>query len=159
MFASVTRGFKLALRNQRMVLVLYLNNLIFGLIVMVAALNIVATLIMVVMEKRKDIAILKSIGATRRGVGRIFIYKGMIIGVIGTLIGNGGGYLTCWLLKRYQFIELPKDVFYVNTLPVKIYPEYFALVVGVSLLICLVATLYPARQASRLVPVEAIRYD
>jgi len=129
------------------------------LIVLVAAFNIVATLIMVVMEKRKDIAILKSMGATRAGVGRIFIFKGMIIGIVGTLIGNVGGYCACWLLKRYQFIELPKDVFYVNTLPVKMYPEYFAAVTVASLLICLLATVYPARQAARLTPVDVIRYE
>ena len=129
------------------------------LIVLVAAFNIVATLIMVVMEKRKDIAILKSMGATRAGIRRIFIYKGMIIGVVGTVIGNAGGYLACWLLKRYQFIELPKDVFYVNTLPVKMYPEYFAAVTVASLLICLLATVYPARQAARLAPVDVIRYE
>jgi lipoprotein-releasing system permease protein len=129
------------------------------LIVLVAAFNIVATLIMVVMEKRKDIAILKSMGATRAGVGRIFIFKGMIIGIVGTLIGNCGGYIACWLLKRYQFIELPKDVFYVNTLPVKMYPEYFAAVTLASLVICLLATVYPARQAARLAPVDVIRYE
>jgi len=129
------------------------------LIVLVAAFNIVATLIMVVMEKRKDIAILKSMGATRADVWRIFIFKGMIIGVVGTLLGNASGYLICWLLKRYQFIELPKDVFYVNTLPVKMHPEYFAAVTVASLLICLLATVYPARQAARLVPVDVIRYE
>ncbi len=129
------------------------------LIVLVAAFNIVATLIMVVMEKRKDIAILKSMGATRAGVGRIFIFKGMIVGIVGTLIGNLGGYVACWALKRYQFIELPKDVFYVNTLPVKMYPEYFAAVTLASLLICLLATVYPARQAARLAPVDVIRYE
>ena len=129
------------------------------LIVLVAAFNIVATLIMVVMEKRKDIAILKSMGATRGGVGRIFIFKGMIIGIFGTALGNVGGYLACWVLKRYQFIELPKDVFYVNTLPVKMYPEYFAAVTAASLLICLLATVYPARQAARLAPVDVIRYE
>ena len=129
------------------------------LIVLVAAFNIVATLIMVVMEKRKDIAILKSMGATRAAVGRIFIFKGMIVGIVGTLIGNVGGYLACWLLKRYQFVELPKDVFYVNTLPVKMYPEYFAAVTLASLAICLLATVYPARQAARLAPVDVIRYE
>jgi lipoprotein-releasing system permease protein len=127
--------------------------------VLVAAFNIVATLIMVVMEKRKDIAILKSMGATRAAVGRIFILKGMIIGLVGTAIGNTGGYIACWFLKRYQFIELPKDVFYVNTLPVKMYPEYFIGVTLASLLICLLATVYPARQAARLVPVDVIRYE
>jgi lipoprotein-releasing system permease protein len=129
------------------------------LIVLVAAFNIVATLIMVVMEKRKDVAILKSMGATRSGVGRIFIFKGMIIGIVGTLLGNAGGYIACVLLKRYQFIELPKDVFYVNTVPVKMYPEYFLVVTAASLLICLLATVYPARQAARLAPVDVIRYE
>ncbi len=129
------------------------------LIVLVAAFNIVATLIMVVMEKRKDIAVLKSMGAPGRAISRIFIYKGLIIGVIGTLLGTAFGWLGCWLLDRYEFIELPKDVFYVSTLPVKIYLENF-LVVGVSsMLICLVATIYPARQAARLAPVEVIRYE
>jgi lipoprotein-releasing system permease protein len=129
------------------------------LIVLVAAFNIVATLIMVVMEKRKDIAILKSMGATRAAVGRIFIFKGVIIGVVGTVIGNAGAYAACWLLKRYQFIELPKDVFYVNTLPVKMYPEYFFAVTLASLLICLLAAVYPARQGARLPPVDVIRYE
>jgi lipoprotein-releasing system permease protein len=129
------------------------------LIVLVAAFNIVATLVMVVMEKRKDIAVLKSMGATRAGIARIFIYKGLVIGAVGTVAGSVLGFALCELLRRYAFVTLPKDVFYVSTLPVKIYPQYFALVVAVSLVICLLATLYPARQASRLVPVEAIRYE
>lgn len=129
------------------------------LIVLVAAFNIVATLVMVVMEKRRDIAILKSMGATRWGIAGIFIYKGLVIGLAGTLAGSALGVTLCALLRRYEFVTLPKDVFYVSTLPVRIYPAYFALVVAVSLIICLLATLYPARQASRLVPVEAIRYE
>jgi lipoprotein-releasing system permease protein len=128
------------------------------LIVMVAAFNIVATLVMVVMEKRKDIAVLKSMGATRAGIAQIFIYKGLVIGGVGTVTGSVAGLGVCELLRTYG-IPLPKDVFYVSTVPVKIYPEYFALVVAVSLAMCLLATLYPARQASRLAPVEAIRYD
>ena len=129
------------------------------LIVLVAAFNIVATLVMVVMEKRKDIAILKSMGATPSAIKRIFILKGMIIGVVGTLLGSLLGFLACWALQRYEFIELPKDVFYVNTVPVKMYFEYFATVAFASLLICLLATIYPARQASRLDPVDVIRYE
>jgi lipoprotein-releasing system permease protein len=129
------------------------------LIVLVAAFNIVATLIMVVMEKRKDIAILKSMGATRAGVSRIFRFKGMIVGVAGTLLGNVAAFALCLLLERYPLIELPKDVFYVNTLPVKMYPEYFGAVTLASLLICWLATVYPARQAARLAPVDVIRYE
>ena len=129
------------------------------LIVLVAAFNIIATLIMVVMERRKDIAVLKSMGATSRSIGRIFVYKGLIIGVIGTLLGTLFGYGGCWLLDRYHFIELPKDVFYVSTLPVKIYPENFLMVGAASVVICLLATIYPARQAAGLAPVEVIRYE
>ncbi|MBI1817168.1 MAG: lipoprotein-releasing ABC transporter permease subunit [Deltaproteobacteria bacterium] len=129
------------------------------LIILVAAFNIVATLIMVVMEKRKDIAILKSMGATATSVARVFVYKGLIIGVVGTLLGNLGGYLGCVALQRYEFIKLPADVFYVSTVPAKMYPEYFAAVTLASLLICLLATIYPARQAARLVPVDVIRYE
>ena len=128
------------------------------LIVLVAAFNIIATLVMVVMEKRRDIAVLKSMGATGAAIAQIFIYKGLVIGLVGTVVGSAAGLALCELLRTYGF-PLPKDVFYVTTVPVKIYPEYFALVVGVSLAICLLATLYPARQASRLVPVEAIRYE
>ncbi len=133
--------------------------IVLPLIVLVAAFNIVATLIMVVMEKRKDIAILKSMGATDRSIARIFMFKGLIIGGVGTLLGVIGGYAGCWLLRRYQFVELPKDVFYVSTLPVRIYPENFAPVALVSVVICLLATIYPARQAAGLAPVEVIRYE
>lgn len=129
------------------------------LIILVAAFNIVATLIMVVMEKRKDIAILKSMGASRGAIARIFMFKGLIIGLLGTAIGSAGGFAACWALARYEFIELPRDVFYVSTLPVKMYPEYFALVALASMSLCFLATLYPARQAARLVPVEVIRYE
>ncbi len=129
------------------------------LIVLVAAFNIIATLIMVVMEKRKDIAVLKSMGATGNALSRVFIYKGLIIGVVGTLMGTLLGWVGCWLLDRYEFIELPKDVFYVSTLPVKMYAENFFIVGVASMIICLLATIYPARQAARLAPVEVIRYE
>ncbi len=129
------------------------------LIVLVAAFNIIATLIMVVMEKRKDIAVLKSMGATGNAISRVFIYKGLIIGIVGTLMGTLLGWVGCWLLDRYEFIELPKDVFYVSTLPVKMYAENFFIVGVASMIICLLATIYPARQAARLAPVEIIRYE
>ncbi len=129
------------------------------LIVLVAAFNIVATLVMVVIEKRKDIAVLKSMGATAPSIARIFVFKGMIIGAVGTVAGNLAGFAACWVLQRYEFIPLPRDVFYVTALPVRIYPQYFALVTLASLLICLLATVYPARQAARLTPVDVIRYD
>jgi lipoprotein-releasing system permease protein len=151
---EVNRNLFLAFRLEKAVYFIVLT-----LIVLVAAFNIVATLIMVVMEKRKDIAILKSMGATNRSIARIFMLKGLIVGVVGTLLGVAGGYAGCWLLARYQFIELPKDVFYVSTLPVRVYGENFAMVALVSVVICLLATIYPARQAAGLAPVEVIRYE
>jgi lipoprotein-releasing system permease protein len=151
---EVNRNLFLAFRLEKVVYFIVLT-----LIVLVAAFNIVATLIMVVMEKRKDIAILKSMGATDRSIARIFMLKGLIIGVVGTLLGVIGGYGGCELLRRYQFVELPKDVFYVSTLPVRVYGENFATVALVSVVICLLATIYPARQAAGLAPVEVIRYE
>jgi lipoprotein-releasing system permease protein len=149
--------------NENLLTVLTLQKtayfVVLLLIVLVAGATIVATLIMVVMDKRKDIAVLKSMGAARAGIGRIFVWKGIIIGVVGTIAGNLGGLAGCWALKNYHFIELPKEVFYVSTVPVKMYPEYFAAVTVASLLICFLATIYPARQAARLAPVDIIRYE
>jgi len=129
------------------------------LIVLVAAFNIVSTLILVVMEKRKDIAILKSMGATRAGVGRIFVSKGLIIGIVGTVVGNLLALGACYLIRQYRFIELPRDVYGMDRLQVKVYPEYFVVVTAVALLVCLLSTLYPAWRASRLSPVDIIRYE
>jgi lipoprotein-releasing system permease protein len=151
---EVNRNLFLAFKLEKVVYFIVLT-----LIVLVAAFNIVATLIMVVMEKRKDIAILKSMGATDRSIARIFMLKGLIIGTVGTALGVIGGYGGCWLLRHYQFVELPKDVFYVSTLPVRVYGENFATVAFVSVVICLLATIYPARQAAGLAPVEVIRYE
>lgn len=129
------------------------------LIVMVAAFNIVSTLILVVMEKRKDIAILRSMGATRAGVGRIFVSKGLVIGAVGTVLGNLFALGACYLIRQYRFIELPRDVYGMDRLQVKLYPEYFVVVTVVALLVCLLSTLYPAWRASRLSPVDIIRYE
>jgi lipoprotein-releasing system permease protein len=129
------------------------------LIILVAAFTVLATLIMVVMEKRKDIAILKSMGASRAAIARVFVFKGLVIGALGTAIGTAGGLGGCWLLKHYHFIELPKQVFFVDTVPVQMYPQYFIAVTAAALGLCLLATLYPARQAARLAPVDVIRYE
>ena len=133
--------------------------IILALIVMVAAFNIISTLIMVVMEKTKDIAILMTLGATRRTIRRIFAVEGLIIGVAGTAAGTALGAFLCHLLRRYQFIHLPSDVYYISTLPVSLEAGMVLLVMVSSILICFLATVYPALQASRVDPAEAIRYE
>jgi lipoprotein-releasing system permease protein len=133
--------------------------LVLLLMVLIGAFNIISTLIMVVMEKRKDIAILRSMGATRRGIRKIFLIKGCVIGLVGTVLGVVLGLAICVLIQKYQFIELPKDVFLISTVPVRIYLGNFLLVGFASLMVCLLASLYPARQAAQLDPVEIIRYE
>ncbi|HSE88711.1 MAG TPA: lipoprotein-releasing ABC transporter permease subunit [Candidatus Binatia bacterium] len=133
--------------------------LVLLLMVLIGAFNIISTLIMVVMEKRKDIAILQSMGATRESIRRIFLIKGCVIGVVGTLLGVLLGLAICMLIQKYRFIELPKDVFLISTVPVRIYLSNFLLVGFASLFVCLLASIYPARQAAKLDPVEIIRYE
>ena len=133
--------------------------IILALIVMVAAFNIISTLIMVVMDKTKDIAVLMTMGATRRTVRRIFALEGLLIGIVGTVAGILLGGILCLLLSRYQFIQLPSDVYYISTLPVDLSPGILLLVGASSILICFLATFYPSRQASRIDPAEAIRYE
>ena len=149
--------------NRNLFSALKLEKVVYGivlcLIVVVAAFNILATLTMVVKEKRRDIAVLKSMGGSSASIGRIFILNGAVIGVAGTVLGNLLGLAGCWLLARYQFIELPKDVFLVTTLPVRFDPVNFAVVATVSIAICVLAALSPARRAASLVPVEVIRYE
>ncbi|UCD47770.1 MAG: lipoprotein-releasing ABC transporter permease subunit [Deltaproteobacteria bacterium] len=133
--------------------------IILVLIVMVAAFNIISTLIMVVMDKTKDIAVLMTLGATRRMIRKIFALEGLLIGVAGTFAGTVLGVLLCYLLRRYQFIRLPSDVYYISTLPVDLSPAILLLVGTCSIVICFLATLYPSRQASLVDPAEAIRYE
>jgi lipoprotein-releasing system permease protein len=129
------------------------------LIVLVAAFGIVSSLIMLVMEKTGDIAILKTMGATARSIRRIFVLEGLIIGVLGTAAGTGVGLLLCTLLARYQFIELPLDVYALDTLPVMVEPVVVAAVALAAIVITLLATIYPAHAAGRLQPAEALRYQ
>ncbi len=132
---------------------------ILTLIVLVAAFNIASTLIMMVMGKTKDIAILKAMGATDWSIGKIFVFKGMTIGLIGTLLGSGLGFVLCALLKRINIHELAGEIYYITTnLPVRLALNDVVIIVLAAILICFLATLYPARQASKLNPVEAIRY-
>ncbi len=130
-----------------------------GLIVMVAALNIVASLILLVMEKTRDIAILKTMGASAKSITRIFLLQGLIIGVLGTLVGASTGTLIAWALDRYRVITIPSDVYQVSYLPFKLLPWDLAVIVVSAIVVCFFATLYPSRQAARLDPAQALRYE
>lgn len=130
-----------------------------GLIVAVAALNIVASLILLVMEKTRDIAILKTMGASSKSITLIFLLQGTIIGVIGTVIGAASGALLAYVLDRYRLITIPGDIYQVSYLPFKLLPGDFAMVVIGAIVVCFLATLYPSRQAARLDPAQALRYE
>jgi lipoprotein-releasing system permease protein len=141
--------------------------IILSLIVLVAAFNIICTLIMIVMEKSKDIAILKSMGATSKSIMKIFIYQGITIGAIGTLLGCIGGLTVAFNLEKLSvFIEnlfgfkiLPGDVYYLNQLPSQVnFSDVLIIIIG-TMLICFLSTIYPSRRASKLDPSEALRYE
>jgi lipoprotein-releasing system permease protein len=143
-----------ALKMERFVMAIILV-----LIVLVAAFNIASSLIMLVMGKTRDIAILKAMGATSKSIRKIFVFSGMVIGSIGTILGLCLGLVLCVLLKHYDIYELTGDIYYfTTTLPVKIEIFWVVGIVSAAMIICFLATLYPARQASKLDPVEAIRY-
>jgi lipoprotein-releasing system permease protein len=130
-----------------------------GLIVMVAALQIVASLILLVMEKSRDIAILKTMGTSSRRVMTIFMLQGVIIGLVGTFVGGSAGLALCWVLDRYRLIHIPMDVYQVSYVPFVVEPVDFVVVIVSAVIICFLATLYPSRQASRLDPVQALRFE
>lgn len=130
-----------------------------GLVILVAALNIVATLVLMVMEKHKDIAILVSMGASRRSILALFMLQGTIIGAIGTLIGAVLGFVACRILDHYKLIQMPADVYQISHLPFKLLPLDAAFVVAGAMLICFLATIHPARNAAKLDPAEALRYE
>jgi len=130
-----------------------------GLIVVVAALNIVATLVLMVMEKHKDIAILVSMGASRGAITRVFMLQGTIIGAVGTAVGGVLGWGACRVLDRYQLVRIPEDVYQIAWVPFRLLPGDAAFVLIGALLVCFLATLHPARGAARLDPAEALRYE
>lgn len=149
--------------NRTLYSALYLEKIAMGLgiglIVAVAALNIVASLILLVMEKTRDIAILKTMGASSRSVMLIFLVQGVVIGTVGTLVGATLGATAAHLLDSYRVISIPGDVYQVTYLPFRVLPWDLITVVIGGLLVCFVATLYPSRQAARLDPAQALRYE
>lgn len=165
---DVLGGFPLHVRtwmemNQNLFAALKLEKtamfVILVMIVLIGSFSIITTLVMLVMEKTRDIAILASMGAGPKRIGRIFIFLGTVIGALGTTLGFAIGLLLCFLLQRYQFIQLPMDVYYLDHLPVQLQWTDLSIIALAAMGMCFLATLYPARQASRLQPAEALRYE
>jgi len=150
---QMNRNFFSALKLEKKAMFIILT-----LIILVAAFNIASTLIMMVMGKTRDIAILKAMGATHRSIRKIFVFKGTVIGAIGTALGTVLGIAGCILLKHYKFIELPGDVYYFTTLPIELEFLDVLVIVAAAMAICFLSTIYPAYKASQLNPVEALRY-
>ena len=130
-----------------------------GLIVMVGALNIISSLILLVRQKSRDIAILKTMGTSSKRVMGIFMMQGLVIGVVGTAVGAVTGVALCWVLDRYKLIQIPMDVYQVSHVPFVVLPTDLLFVVVATILICFLATIYPSRQASSLDPVQALRAE
>ncbi len=133
--------------------------IVLSLIIMVAAFNIISTLIMVVLEKKKEIGILKSIGSTSESIMKIFVYQGIISGIIGTVLGCIIGYVLCWSQLKYRWFSLPSDIYFINALPVEMKVLDFILIALAGIFLCFIATLYPSNKAAKLDPVQAIRYE
>jgi lipoprotein-releasing system permease protein len=130
-----------------------------SLIVFVAALNIIATLILMVMEKTRDIGILMAIGASAKSIQKVFFYQGAMIGVIGTAAGVGLGLLCCWLANTFELIKVPVDIYQISFVPFHIKIVDLAMIIGVSLIISLLSTLFPSHRASKVDPVIALKYE
>ena len=129
------------------------------LIVIVAALNIIATLILMVMEKTRDIGILMAMGATPRSIERIFFYQGALIGLIGTALGVALGLGWCWLANRFELIKIPVDIYQISFVPFRLRPVDLLAIVGITLAISFISTLFPARRAAKVDPVGALKYE
>jgi lipoprotein-releasing system permease protein len=130
-----------------------------GLIVVVAALQIVASLILLVMEKSRDIGILKAMGTSPSRISRVFMLQGVIIGIVGTTVGALGGLVLCWVMDHYRLLRIPQDVYQIAYVPFVVRPLDISIVIVVTIVICFVATIYPSRQAARLDPVQALRFE
>lgn len=152
-WADLNRALFSALWLEKMAI-----SITIGLIVMVAALNIVASLVLLVMEKSADIAILKTMGMSSRSITAIFMLQGLMIGLLGTALGGAAGYMLAGICDRYQLIRVPMDVYQIAYVPFVIQPFDLAVVLVGAVLVCFLATIYPSRQAARLEPVEALRF-
>lgn len=137
----------------------YAMFIVLSLIVAVAAFNIISTLIMVVIEKRKEIGILKSMGATSPSIMKIFMFEGLVAGVVGTILGSFLGFFLCWVQKTFKLVSLPAEIYFISTLPIDMRFFDFLIVALAAVGITFIATIYPAARAAQMLPVEAIRYE
>ncbi|MFH0845639.1 MAG: lipoprotein-releasing ABC transporter permease subunit [Pseudomonadota bacterium] len=151
---EMNRSLVAALKLEKMTMFVILI-----MIVLVGALNIISTLVMVVMEKTRDMAILRAMGATTKSIMAIFMFQGLLVGLVGTLVGLVSGLGLCHLLEKYKFIKLPSDIYYISTLPVRVELWDVFFVTLSAVVISFVATIYPSWRASRINPVEALRYE
>jgi len=135
-----------------------LSPILMGLIIIVAAVNIVGTLLMFVLEKTQAIGILKSLGANSKNIQRIFRMQGLVIAFTGILAGNAVALMLCWLQMRFKLISLPSDIYFMNSVPVLLQTENFVFVSAVAFLLCMVATLLPSKAAARLDTIAALRF-
>jgi lipoprotein-releasing system permease protein len=133
--------------------------IILGLIIIVATVNIIGTLLMMVMEKSAEIGVLRTLGLDRRRLTQIFLFQGMLIGVVGTLLGNGIAYGICWLELKYRFFPLPSGIYFMTHVPIDLSILNFLLVSGSALLMCFLSSLLPARLASTLDPIKTLRFS
>jgi lipoprotein-releasing system permease protein len=133
--------------------------IVLSLIIVVAAFNIVSTLSMVVLDKTREIGILKAMGATAREISQVYVYQGFVVGVIGTLAGGGLGYFLCWLQDEYKIIRLPAELYQVSAFPIEMRLMDFVAIGSAALVICVLSAVYPAWKAARMKPVEAIRHE
>jgi lipoprotein-releasing system permease protein len=150
----MNRTFFSALRLEKLAM-----SIAIGLIILVAALNIISILVLMVMEKVRDIGVLAAMGATSGGIRRIFLLQGLSIGVLGTLAGTGIGSALAWVLDRHRLVPLPADIYFIPYVPFHVRPLDVLAVAALTVTVSFLASLYPSWRASRLDPSEALRYE
>ena len=153
-WSSINRNLFYAIKLEKFVI-----SLILGFIILVASFNTVSTLMLVVHDKRKDLAILRALGLSRKKVAILFLSLGTLIGVVGTLLGSLVGYVVCLILKNTKFVELPPDIYNLSYLPVIMRIDSLLVIVAISFVLCFLATIYPSWYISGMRPVEGLRYE